>query len=87
MKLILKNNVDKSEFEFTVTDTENSTMFYEFSISLESNMSEGEYTYFLYDTDNKLVAEGLCQIGDYVLTPQEQPIYNNNNSEYIQYNE
>lgn len=86
MKLILKNNVDKKEYEFSVTDLEDSGMFWHFNLSLVSGMCDGEYSYVLYDNDNKQVAEGLLQIGDYEIKQQEQPVYTNNNNEYIQYN-
>jgi hypothetical protein len=86
MKLILKNNVDKKEYEFSVTDLEDSGMFWHFNINLVDGMPDGEYSYVLYDNDNKQVAEGLLQIGDYEIKQQEQPVYTNNNNEYIQYN-
>lgn len=87
MKLVLKNNVDKKEYVFTgLTDNNTSGMFYQFNIQLEDGMPDGEYNYVLFDNNNKQVAEGISQIGDYTVTPEEQPIYNNNNTEYIQYN-
>lgn len=86
MKLVLKNNVDKKEYEFSVTDLEDSGMFWHFNLSLASGMCDGEYSYVLFDDDNEQVAEGLAQIGDYTIAPQEQHTYNNNNAEYIQYN-
>lgn len=85
MKLIFKNNVDKKEYEFSVVDLEDSGMYWHFNINLVSGMPDGEYSYVLYDDDNKQVAEGLCQIGDYTIKPQEQHTYNNN-TEYVQYN-
>lgn len=86
MKLILKNNVDKKEYEFSVVDLEDSGMFWHFNINLVSGMPDGEYSYFLFDDDGKQVAEGLLQVGDYTIREQEQPVYTNNNTEYIQYN-
>ena len=86
MKLILKNNVDKKEYEFSVVDLEDSGMFWHFKINLVSGMPDGEYSYFLFDDDEKQVAEGLLQVGDYTIKEQEQPVYTNNNTEYIQYN-
>ena len=85
MKLILKNNVDKKEYEFSVTDLEDSGMFWHFHINLPNGMPDGEYGYFLYDENDKEVAEGLVQIGYYEIKEQEQSVYNNN-QEYIQYN-
>lgn len=83
MKLRLKNNVDKKEYEFTVEDLEDSGMFWHFNINLYENMNDGEYSYFLYDEDN-LVAEGLLQIGNFEISVEEQHTYNNENN-YIQY--
>lgn len=83
MKLRLKNNVDKKEYEFAVDDLEDSGMFWHFNINLYENMNDGEYSYFLYD-DDKLVAEGLLQIGNFEISVEEQHTYNNENN-YIQY--
>jgi hypothetical protein len=47
MKLVLKNNVDKKEYEFSVTDLEDSGMFWHFNLSLVSGMCDGEYSYVL----------------------------------------
>lgn len=85
MKLEFKNNVDKNIYTFEVDDIEDSTMFYHFTdISLPSGIDDGEYNYYLYDESDKLVAEGLVQIGSYTIRPEEQHIYNNENN-YIQY--
>ena len=84
MKLELKNNVDKNIYTFEVDDIEDSAMFYHFTISLPSGIDDGEYNYYLYDENDKLVAEGLVQIGSYTIRPEEQHIYNNENN-YIQY--
>lgn len=86
MRLLLKNNVDKKEYEFSVTDLEDSGMFYHFdSISLPNGIVDGEYNYYLYDENDKLVAEGLVQVGNYEIREEEKHTYNNNNTEYIQY--
>lgn len=87
MKLILKNNVDKNEYIFNVSDIGDSEMFYHFeNVQLQSGMVDGEYGYFLYDSNDNLVAQGLCQIGNYVPTTGDQKTYKNNNNEYKQYN-
>lgn len=85
MRLLLKNNVDKKEYTFTGEDLGDSVMFWHFNINLVSGMPDGEYSYFLFDDDEKQVAEGLLQVGDYTIKEQEQPVYTNNNTEYIQY--
>lgn len=85
MRLLLKNNVDKKGYEFSVTDLEDSVMFYHFdSISLPNGIVDGEYNYFLYDENDKLVAEGIVQVGNYEIREEEKHTYNNN-TEYIQY--
>lgn len=82
MILELKNNLSKELHSFTVTDLEDSQLFYHFEdLEFNDTMVEGEYTYLLYDDDRKLVAEGMCQIGDYV---PETTAYTENNN-YIQY--
>lgn len=81
MVLELINNLSKELNRFTVTDLEDSTLFYHFELEFGNKMVEGEYTYLLYDDDRKLVAEGMCQIGDYV---PETTAYTENNN-YIQY--
>lgn len=87
MKLILKNNVDKKEYEFTVTDLGDSVMFYHFeNIQLPNGIVDGEYSYFLYDNDNNLVAQGLAQIGDYVPSTGDQKTYTSQDNNYLQYN-
>lgn len=85
MTLKLTNNVGKKEYEFTVSDLEDSTLYYHFdNFVLEDGMDAGEYGYFLYDNDGELVAQGLCQIGDY---ESEHKVYKeDNNKVYKQYN-
>lgn len=85
MTLKLTNNVSKKEYEYTVTDMEDSKMYYHFeNFVLDDNMDDGEYDYFLYDEENTVVAQGLCQIGDY--EREETTIYDNNKPTYKQYN-
>lgn len=87
MKLVLKNNLSKIESEYQVTDVGDSALFYHFEdFILQENLPEGEYSYFLYDSDNKLVAQGLAQIGDYVPSTGEQKTYTSQNNNFIQYN-
>lgn len=84
MTLKFKNNVGKQEYEFTVTDIGDSSLYYHFEdVQLPSGIDDGEYSYELYDEDNVLVAQGLVQIGDYV--PEDKKTYENNNTEYKQY--
>lgn len=84
MTLKFKNNVSKKEYEFTVEDLDDTMMYYHFeNVQLPIGLSDGEYSYELYDADNKLVAQGLAQIGSYV--PENTKKYEKNNS-YKQYN-
>lgn len=81
MTLKLVNNVTKKEYEFEVTDENDSRLYWHFEdLELEENMDDGEYDYLLYD-DEELVAQGLCQIGEY--TPEHSQYENDNN--YKQY--
>ena len=81
MKLEIINNLTKQKLSFNVRDFHSSNIFFHFELKLYENeegiktedMSEGEYSYFLYDGDTK-VAEGLLQIGDYT---KENKEYNN----------
>lgn len=82
MTLKLKNNATKAEIVLDVTDKSESCMYYVFDIQLESPVDEGEYTYQLFNLNDKVVATGLMQIGDYVA---EHTTYNNENQEYIVY--
>lgn len=84
MTLKLVNNVSKKEYEFNVTDVGDSNMYYHFeNFTLEDEMDDGEYNYFLFDNDDNLVAQGLVQIGNYV---PEHTVYDNNKTTYKQYN-
>lgn len=87
MLLKFTNNVTKKEYEFTVIDLEDSFMYYHFeNLVLETNMDDGEYSYELYDSADKVVAKGLCQVGQYV--PEGTKKYNNNEKTvYKQYGE
>lgn len=85
MLLKFINNVSKKEYQFNVTDMEDSKLYYHFeNFTLEDNMDDGEYDYLLFDNDDNLVAKGLVQIGDYV--PENTKTYDNNKTTYKQYN-
>ena len=65
MKLVLKSNITKKTWEYTVVDVFDSKLYYHFpKFKLTETMDDGEYDYELYD-DEELVAQGLLQIGDY----------------------
>lgn len=59
--LVLKNGITNTEYEYDVTDSMVSSLYYLFPITLD--IENGEYTYFLYAGDNELVATGLLQFG------------------------
>ena len=83
MVLKLTNNVSKKTYEYTVNDLEDSTLYYHFdNFVLEENLSDGEYTYFLYDDEEKLVAQGLLQVGNY---ESEHKTYSKEENNYKQY--
>lgn len=81
MVLTFTNNVDKSVYNFDVTDNNLSQIFYNFNIVLPEGMPDGEYGYVLTDGDTGL-ATGLVQIGDYV---PEKTEYTKDNNSFIQY--
>ena len=83
MKLIIKNGVTHKEFEYSVEDLNESSIFYTFNINIPESLDDGEYTYVLKDDLNKTLATGLMRIGDY---KTENTQYNNNkDNKYIQY--
>ena len=83
MKLVLKSNITKKTWEYTVVDNGDSRLFYHFpKFKLTEPMDEGEYDYELYD-DGELVAQGLLQIGNYKNNNVTR--YTKNNT-YKQYN-
>ena len=84
MVLKLTNNVSKKTYEYTVIDLEDSTLYYHFdNFVLEDNMDDGEYNYELFDENEKMVAQGLLQIGLYT---SENKVYSENVKTYKQYN-
>lgn len=81
MILKLTNNLSKNTLTFKVNDLYSSNIYFNFQIQLNKNeegvemknIIEGEYTYNLYD-EEKIIATGLLQIGDYKADNKE---YNN----------
>lgn len=84
MKLKLYNNLTKIEYEFDeLQDNLKSNQFYNFKIQLPSGITDGEYTYRLFDENDKEIALGLLQVGDF----ERQTIQHNNDKKgYITYN-
>ena len=83
MKLLLKNGITHKNFEYNVTDLNESSIYYTLNINIPEEMDDGEYNYVLKDDEDKTVATGLIRIGDY---KQENTQYNNNKeNKYIQY--
>lgn len=83
MKLKIKNNYNKKEYEYTAFDIKDSRNYYHFSIKLNGQEDEGEYTYFLLDDDGKLLSSSLLQIGDY---QRNNTTYTNDNNGFKVYN-
>lgn len=71
--LKLVNNVTKQTLTFKVSDNYTSNLYFNFGIRLEENLegidldsiNEGQYNYSLIE-NNKIVANGIIQVGDYV---------------------
>ena len=77
MTFYLQNNVTKREYTYQVTDVNDSTLFYHFTLTLEDNMDEGEYTYRLFK-DETQIAQGILQIGDYENNTKKYTVTNDN---------
>lgn len=87
MKFTITNNVTKKSITKTVEDIGDSMIYYHFNYSLDELADEGEWSYFLYDDEDNLLAQGLLQIGNYQVPSGSTTTYNNNpKTEYIQYN-
>ena len=82
MKLLLKNGITHKQFEYSVEDLNESSIFYTFNINIPDSYDDGEYEYTLKDNEDKIVATGLMRIGDY---KQENTQYNNKDKKIIQY--
>ena len=81
----LENNVTKKRYEFNVSDIGDSTLYYHFKMSLAETVDDGQYTYWLYK-DDELVAQGVCQVGDYIPPTGSTTVYTKENKDtYIQY--
>lgn len=83
MQFIIKNGITHKNFEYSVTDLNESSIYYTFNLNIPESMDDGEYEYTLKDDLDKTLATGLMRIGDY---KQENKQYNNNkDNKYIQY--
>ena len=83
MKLFIKNGVTHKEFEYSVIDLNESSIYYTFNINIPDSLDDGEYNYTLKDDGDKIVATGLIRVGDY---KQENKEYiNNKDKKYVQY--
>lgn len=86
MRLELTNNLTKiTKILDNIEDKNNSGLFYSFDISLDGSYEDGEYTYRLID-EEKVVATGLLQIGDYEMDMSINTEYDNNKKDIIVYN-
>ena len=86
MRLELTNNLTKiTKILDNIEDKNNSGLFYSFDISLDGSYEDGEYTYRLID-EEKVVATGLLQIGDYERDMNINIEYDNNKKDIIVYN-
>lgn len=82
MTLKLTHQVSHKVYTFEVEDSNTSVIYYNFSLRLDEDMDEGEYTYVLTDDGDNECARGLLQIGDY---RPERTEYENKKT-YITYN-
>ena len=82
MKLIIKNGITHKNFEYNVTDLNESSIYYTFNINIPDSLDDGEYEYTLKDDVDKILATGLMRVGDY---KQNNKQYINNKDKYLQY--
>lgn len=83
MILKLVNNLTKNEVILeNIYDKQTSNLFYTIDIELPDGLIDGEYSYFLIE-DDKILSNGLVQIGDY---QSNNTKYNANNKQTIVYN-
>ena len=83
MQFIIKNGITHKNFDYSVEDLNESSIYYVFNINIPEEMDDGEYTYVLKDDVDKILATGLMRVGDF---KQENKEYNNNkDNKYIQY--
>lgn len=83
MQFIIKNGITHKNFEYNVTDLNESSIYYTFNLNIPEEMDDGEYNYVLKDDLDKIVATGLMRVGDY---KQNNTQYNNNkDNKYVQY--
>ena len=83
MTLKLYSLLDKQSYTFSVNDENDSRIYCHFRLTLSPNMPDGLYRYTLED-ENKIISQGLAQIGDY--TPNNTVYTGNTSNGYIQYN-
>ena len=82
MKLIIKNGITHKNFEYNVTDLNESSIYYTFNLNIPDSLDDGEYEYTLKDDGEKILATGLMRVGDY---KQNNKQYINNKDKYLQY--
>ena len=85
MTLKITNNVTKSQYSYTVTDKNDSGLFYHCTVQLQGDVEEGYYDYELTDWDNVL-STGILRIGGF--KDGEKAVYkDNDNKGYTIYGE
>ena len=82
MKLLLKNGITHKNFEYSVEDLNESSIYYTFNLNIPESFDDGEYEYTLKDDGEKILATGLIRVGDF---KQENKQYINNKDKFIQY--
>lgn len=86
MKLEIIHNLSKKVTVLeNLEDKKSSGLFYSFDISLDGSYEDGEYTYRLMK-DDRILATGLLQIGDYERDTNVNTEYKNNEKDIIVYN-
>ena len=82
MTLKLTHQVSHKVYTFEVEDSNTSVIYYNFNLTLENDMDEGQYDYLLLEGDD-ILARGIAQIGDF--KPEKTEYKNKNDNGYIVY--
>ena len=82
----LEHKVTKKRYSFTVEDIGDSRLYYHFNMAFANIVDDGDYEYWLYDEENNMLAQGVCQVGDYVPPTGSTTTYKPaSGTTYIQY--
>lgn len=70
-KLVAEHQVSHEIIEIPVSAPEGHKTYYDIPFALEEKVGEGQYDYTLYDEKDRVLSQGILQIGDYQPTSKE----------------